>query len=214
MDRIRLEIELKKRLTYPYQWGTKQTDQKDQETNFIYQTYSFDTLIKRISNLDSSLKNYALNRWYNFWSAMAVENIFVSHPSIQANKNHRDKLVDFTINTIPFDHKTSVFPKGFGKSFSYAKENKRELIQWLYSNQSQEGRKHLKNRLFIVLFDEENNQHWKLKSEIQLLKSAIDKYVEHFSKIRLLSFDFGEGEVLSDIIWVLKAIDKNQKKSE
>jgi hypothetical protein len=204
MDLLRLEIELKKRLAMPYKWGSKQTDAKDKATNFIYSTYSLETLRKRSIDFDKSMKNYALNRWYNFWSAMAVENIFVSHPNIQANKNHRDKLVDFTINTIPFDHKTSVFPKGFNKPFSYARENEKELIQWLYTNQSQEGRKHLKNRLFIVLFDGAKNEHWKMKSEIRLLKSAIDNYVADFSESKLYTFNFGEGKVLSDIIWVSK----------
>ncbi len=204
MDLQRLENELKKRLPIPYKWGSKQTDAKDKATNFIYETYSFKTLLERSKHLDESMRNYALNRWYNFWSAMAVENIFVSHPNIHANKNHRDKLVDFTINTIPFDHKTSIFPKGFGKSFSYAKENKKELIQWLYDNQSQEGRKHLKNRLFIVLYDGTKNEHWKMKSEITLLKSIIDNYVKKFSESKLIRLDFGDGKVLSDIIWVYK----------
>lgn len=204
MDLNRLEIELKKRLTFPYKWGSKQADAKDKATNFIYETYSFETLLSRSKHLNESFRNYALNRWYNFWSAMAAENIFVSHPNIQAKKNHRDKLVDFTISTIPFDHKTSVFPKGFDKSYTYAKKNEKELIQWLYDNQSQEGRKHLKNRLFIVLYDGEKNEHWKMKSEIMLLKSSIDKYVENFSERRLHKFDFGDGEVLSDIIWLIK----------
>lgn len=204
MDLNRLEIELKKRLTFPYKWGSRQTDAKDKATNFIYETYSFETLLSRSKHLNESFRNYALNRWYNFWSAMAAENIFVSHPNIQANKNHRDKLVDFTISTIPFDHKTSVFPKGFDKSYTYARKNEKELIQWLYDNQSQEGRKHLKNRLFIVLYDGEKNEHWKMKSEIMLLKSSIDKYVENFSERRLHKFDFGDGEVLSDIIWLIK----------
>ena len=56
----------------------------------------------------------------------------------------------------------------------YAKNNPAELIQWLYSNQSQEGRKHLKNRLFLVLVDK-NKEHWKLKAEISLLKKEKDQ---------------------------------------
>lgn len=206
MDLARLENELKKRLSFPYKWGSRQTDAKDKATNFIYVTYSFETLLARSKHLDESLRNYALNRWYNFWSAMAIENIFASHSNIQANKNRRDKLVDFKINGIPFDHKTSVFPKGFNKSFSYARKNEKELIQWLYSNQSQEGRKHLKNRLFVVLYDGENNQHWKMKSEIMLLKYAIDNYVENFSESKLIHLDFGDGKILSDIIWMQKGI--------
>lgn len=98
-----------------------------------------------------------------------------------------------------------MFPTGFNKSFEYAKNNKKELIEWLYENQSQEGRKHLKNRLFIVIFDNKNNEHWKLKAEINLLKAAINNYVEHFSILNLTKINFGNEEILSDIIWIEKA---------
>jgi len=204
MDLPRVERELKKRLSYPYKWGRKQSNSWDQDTNFIYKTYSFETLLKRTSKFDQPLKDYALNRWYNFWSAMAAEDIFASHNNVQANVNAYDKLVDFKIDGIPFDHKTSVFPKGFKETFQYAKEHKEILIKWLYENQSQQGRKHLENRLFIILYDVETSEHWKMKSETLLLKSAIDNYVENFSTDNLVQLNFGNGEVLSDIIWIQK----------
>ena len=201
MDLARVERELKKRLPYQYRWGRKQSNSWDNDTNFIYKTYTFETLLKRTENFDQALKDYALNRWYNFWSAMAAEDIFASHSNVVANKNSYDKLVDFTINNIPFDHKTSVFPKGFNQSYEYARNNEKELIQWLYDNQSQQGRKHLENRLFIIMFDT-TNQHWKMKAEISLLKEEIDQYVENFSESNLKIFDFGKGKVFSDILWI------------
>lgn len=204
MDLSRLEIELKKRLAHPYIWGRLQNDAYDKKSNFIYETYSFDKLLKKIEFLDQDLKNYALNRWYNFWSAMAVEHIFTSHSNVQANKNGRDKLVDFRIGQIPFDHKTTKFPQGFNKSYAYARKNEKQLIQWLYDHQSQEGRKHLKNRLFVIVYDSHDEQHWKLKSEISFIKTAIDHYIENFSENNLHLMDFGEGEIFSDIIWVSK----------
>ncbi len=202
MDLERVERELKKRLVYPYKWGKKQDNSWDYKTNFIYQTYSVNKLIERTQNFDQALTDYAFNRWYNFWSAMAVENIFCSENNVFANKNKFDKLVDFTINDIPFDHKTSIYPRGFNKSIDYAKQNEQELINWLYQNQSQQGRKHLKNRLFIVLYDGQTHQHWKMKSDIMLLKTKIDEYISSFNKSNLFEFDFGDGEVLSDIIWI------------
>lgn len=93
MDLSRLEIELKKRLVYPYNWGSKQTDIKDRATNFIYKTYSFETLLKRTHDFDKSLRNYALNRWYNFWSAMAVEYLFTSHSNIRQTKTVATSLL-------------------------------------------------------------------------------------------------------------------------
>lgn len=201
MDLIRLETELKNRLPYGYKWGKKQDNSWDSQTNFIYNTYSVNKLIEKTNNLSNGLKDYAFNRWYNFWSAMAVEDIFCSHNNVTANLNRFDKLVDFKINNISFDHKTSIFPKGFNNSIDYAIQNKKELIQWLYDNQSQQGRKHLENRLFIVLYDS-NNEHWKMKSEIQLLKKEIDFYVNNFDINKLEKFDFGNGEIYSDIIWI------------
>ena len=111
--------------------------------------------------------------------------------------------MDFTIDTIPFDHKTSVFPKGFQKSYQYAIENEKELIQWLYENQSQQSRKHLENRIFVMMYDT-HNQHWKMKAEIMQLKTKIDLYVDSFSIENLYQFDFGKGIVYSDIVWITK----------
>ena len=203
MDLERLERELKKRLPYDYKWGRKQEDNWDGLTNFIYQTYSFETLLKKIDGFNQQLKDYAMNRWYNFWSAMAVENIFCSHQNVVANKNNYDKLIDFRINDIPFDHKTTVFPKNFGNTYQYAMNNEKELIEWLYENQSSQGRQHFGNRLFIVLYDS-NGNHWKMKSEILKLKNAIDLYVNNFSENNLIKMDFGNGIVYSSILWVSK----------
>ncbi len=203
MDIERLEIELKKRLLYEYIWGKKQDNEWDRLTNFIYKTYSFKKLLERTQNLNVDVRNYALNRWFNFWSAKGIEYIFASHKKVITNKNIYDKLVDFSINNIDFDHKTSVFPRGFKKNIDYAINNKKELIEWLYQNQSKQGRMHFKNRLFIVLYDQ-NNKHWKMKAEISLLKQKIDEYVINFDEKNLKTFDFGNGTVYSDIIWVKK----------
>lgn len=204
IDLEKLELQLKKRLKYPYTWGRKQADDWDKMTNFIYEIRRFSDLEVMISNLSPELKNYALNRWLNFWSAKGIEQIFTSQQNVVANKNEYDKLVDFTINGIPFDHKTSVFPKGFKKDFNYAYQNKRELIQWFYDEQSQQGRKHLKNRLFVVLFDRNSLEYWELKVEIRFIKQQIEQYITNFSLNKLERFNFENEEILSDVIWIIK----------
>ncbi|TRX20523.1 hypothetical protein [Flavobacterium franklandianum] len=201
MDLLRVETELKKRLIYPYKWGRKQSDDWDAKTSFIYSTYTFEKLLEKTASFDEEVHNYALNRWYNFWSAEAVENLFSLHEKVTPNINKFDKLIDFTINKTCFDHKTTVFPIGFNQTVAYAKNNPAELIQWLYLNQSQESRKHLKNRLFIVLV-EKNKEHWKLKAEIKLLKSEIDTYVENFNSENLIPINLENNTILSDLIWV------------
>ena len=205
-----VENELKKRLIHPYNWGQKQNDNFDKQTNFIYHAFLFKDILKEINQRFKSEKeydlyfNYSINRWYNFWSAQAVENIFCSLPNVKPALDSKDRLVDFTIQGEAFDHKTSIFPKGFPYKIEEAIKKTDELIEWLYKNQSQQQRKHLKNRLFIVLYAH-NGEHWKLKSEISWLKERIEKYMVGFNPNYLLKFNLEERKpTLADVIWAIK----------
>ncbi len=162
-----LEIELMKRLKYQYVWGRKQNNEWDSATNFIYKIESFDALISKTESvfhekyLDNYNRqdffNYSVNRWYNFNSAKAVEYFFSLSKKVTPHYNPKNKLIDFSINGINFDHKTSVFPQKFPFDISYALNHKKELINWLYQNQSQQGRLHYENRLFLILYDSQKN---------------------------------------------------------
>jgi len=210
VDLNKVETELKKRLVYPYKWGRKQNDTFDNHTNFIYKTFLFDDLLEEIekrftgnSELDDYF-NYALNRWYNFWSAQAVEHIFCTFPDVKPARDSKDRLVDFTIQGAAFDHKTSVFPKNFPLEIKEAIKHTPELIKWFYKNQSQQQRKHLKNRLFIVLYNS-TGEHWKLKADISWLKEKIDHYLLGFHPDFLMKFSFEKGStIISDIIWTIR----------
>jgi hypothetical protein len=203
------EKELHKRLAYPYRWGRKQNDADDRKTNFVYRIESFDEVMREIrknfGERDEAMRDYALNRWFNFWSAHAVEEIFCSLDGVIAAKD-RDKLVDFTLRGVRFDHKTSVFPRQFGHDLWYARAHPVELICWLYENQSQQGRKHLDNRLFIVLANRQQlNDSWKLKAELIWLRSLIQANVESFDPARLHKANFTANKItLSDVIWAVR----------
>jgi len=205
-----IEKELKKRLTYPYKWGRKQNDEFDKLTNFVYRIPSFEEVLKETENRfrkdkeHQNIANYALNRWYNFWSAQAVEKIFCSLPNVKPALNEKDRLVDFTIDGVTFDHKTSIFPKNFPYPINEAIKKTDELILWLYKHQSQQQRKHLKNRLFIVLYSPDG-EHWRLKAEISWLKERIEKYMEGFNPHYLIKFHLETNqETLSDVIWAIR----------
>lgn len=207
IDLVQIETELKKRLSYPYKWGRKQNDYFDGLTNFVYRIPSFEEVLKEIESRFSSDKehqniaNYALNRWYNFWSAQAVEKIFCSLPNVKPALDAKDRLVDFIIDGVTFDHKTSVFPKNFPCPIDEAIKRTDELIKWFYQHQSQQQRKHLKNRLFIVLHSSDG-EHWKLKAEIAWLKERIEKYMVGFNPQYLLKFQFEKDqETIADVIW-------------
>lgn len=210
MELNTIEKELKKRLKYPYKWGRKQNDDYDSKTRYIYNIETFEELLKEINKRHKEEINYqeyfdyALNRWFNFWSAHAVESIFVSNEKVKPAINQYDHLVDFSINGIKFDHKTSVFPRAFQKALSEAQKNPKALVEWLYTYQSQEQRKHLKNRLFIVLYSFDG-QHWKLKAEINWLKGLISDYLANFDEQKLICLNLtGSDQIQSDIIWAIK----------
>lgn len=205
MNLSELEAELKK-VTYMPKWGTKQFDNWDKLSRFIYDLPAYEELQQKLKtlNISEDFNNYAVHRWYNSLSAYAVEKIFTQHSQVVKNPDPYDKLIDFTIQGVPFDHKTTVFPRGFGKNFQYAKQHPEELIQWLYKQQSTEGRYHTSNRLFVVLYSNDF-EHWKLRAEISLLKPVINQYVENFDIKKLHRFSFEQGkETLSDIIWFYK----------
>lgn len=205
-----IENQLVKRLQFPYQWQQVQNNTFDTHTNFIYKTFEFEALLLEIDNqfkksdLYSQYKNYALNRWYNFWSAYAIENIFCALPNVKPNANTKHKTIDFTIFNTPFDHKTSIFPKGFGQNLEYAQQNPNELAYWLFKNQSTQQRFHLKNRLFVILYNTQNQQHWQLKAHVFWLKQIIENYMQNFDFQKLITINLNNHNTLTDIIWAVK----------
>ena len=208
---IQRERELRKRWVYPYRWGRVQGDRFDALTRFVYQVESFEALLTQIERRYAhapdyeGLRNYALNRWYNFWSARAVEDIFCSLEGVVPARNRRDRLVDFSIQGVRFDHKTSVFPRGFGRDLCFAVNRPEVLMRWLYTHQSKQQRQHYANRLFVVLYAADG-QHWKLKAELTWLRTLVKSYVTAFDPARLwrFSFEAADGPTFSDIIWAIR----------
>ena len=198
------EKQLLKRLDYPYIWSTRQFDNWDNKTNFIYDINDFDLLLKKVNKYNSKLFNYTLNRWFNFWSASCIEHIFSSHKIVKKETDIYNRYIDFYIGDTPFDHKTSVYPKYFEYDIDDVKNNKELLIKWLYKNQSQQKRKHLKNRLFVIVYDKNTKEHWKIKAHISQFKNAIFKYLDDFDKSKLCKIKLENNTVYSDIIWIVK----------
>ena len=206
-----LEDELKKRWPYKDLWFRKQNNTWDLQSNFIYDTFYFENLLECIST--AVQKNqfpkraffyYAVNRWYNYWSARGIEQLFCNLKGVTPAKHTKDRLVDFSINGINFDHKTSIFPKKFNYNFAYAQQNPIQLIYWLYNNQSTGRRFHTENRLFIIVYNHEGD-HYKLKAEISWLGRLIENYVSTFEATQLKKITITETKtVFSDIIWAIQ----------
>lgn len=187
----------------PVAWGRKQTDDWDRQTRFIYHISGWAELAHEIQPLNTPLADYAVHRWFNFWSAHAVERMFCHLPGVQANVDPYDRLVDFSIRGIKFDHKTSVFPKRYKQTAQYAWQNRADLVGWLYRHQSRQQRFHTANRLFIILYAR-SGDHWKLRADLRGLYGVIQKYVADFEPSKLVNLEFEQTTAQSDVIWRVK----------
>lgn len=205
MTLSQIETELKRLNAMPA-WGRKQSDDWDRLSNFVYEMPTYAELQMRLRQLNQSeaFKNYVLHRWFNTLSAMAVERIFAQCAGVLPNRNRYDKLVDFSIQGVTFDHKTTVFPARFPYHIAYAQEHPELLIRWLYDEQSKQGRFHQANRLFLVLWNADG-EHWRLRAELSKIQTIIANYVAHFDARKLHEITFSNQiTALSDIIWFVQ----------
>ena len=75
----------------------------------------------------------------------------------------------------------------------------------MYKNHSQQQRKHLNNRIIIVLANyQQRNEHWELNAEISWLKEIISAYLCNFEPANLYSFTYKNEVIKADIIWAIK----------
>ena len=203
IDIVALEAELKKRLAHPATpWDRRQNDVWDKATNFIYRTATWDALRDAVRSLKpAGLRNYAINRWFNFWSAVGVETIFTRQSGVTPGP-YKHRLIDFSIAGLTFDHKTTVFPAAYFPGSLYAAAYPAHLAAWLYAHQSGEQRHHLGNRLFLVLYNFQG-AHWRLRAELGLIRGQVETYVRNFDPARLITLQLTEDHTaLTDIIWI------------
>jgi len=204
------EQELKKRFAHPHEWGQRHNDEWDALTDFVYHIFSIDALTKelearfKVEAVFNEMMDYGINRWYNFWSAKAVEQIFCSHPSVKASRDSDDRLREFRIGDLSFDHKTSTYPRGFNHDLEFGQRHPKELIEWFYTHQGHRRRKHFENRIFIVLYASDG-QHWKLKADLGWLDGIIKSYLDQFDPAKLFRFKFeGKRETVADLLWAVR----------
>ncbi len=160
-----------------YKWGRKQGNIWDNRTRFIYKILTYSDLMEECQKRfpeEQDLINYAICRFYNFHAHNLIQDIFINHPQVRSEQKKKHKTIDFYINDEPFDLKLSVYPKSLiGKV-----KSDKEICQWMYRNQSGQQRYHRKNRLFIIVLDDDNHaDSWKVKREYNLIKKEVDFFM-------------------------------------
>lgn len=92
----------------------------------------------------------------------------------------------------------------------YARANPTELSRWLYENQG-DMRFGAENRIYLILIDNQNWENsWSLKRNIQLLRPSITSYLDGFSEKKLidmqLDFTYNSRSYTThaDILFIIK----------
>ncbi len=203
----KLRSELQKTLEHIGPNWKRQNDHSDRSTNFIYTAESYDDVVSKAEAAGCDVK-YALHRWYNFKTSKECERIFAACGA-KREVNPKNKTVDFYVNGEPFDLKLTVYPAKLSVRHPYnltTREGKNRMIRWLYENQSQGGRKHLANRLFIVCEGEDPYESLKLKSDFAQIEQGIKEYMEGVKRHGFNHVDITDDDIIysvaSDIIHI------------
>ena len=98
-----------------FSWGGDYANALDKflVDRYVKRYYSFAAIQHRLAaEIPQAVNGYVLCSWYNHWSTILIENIFKQHrkvlPAIGAIKK-----VDFFIDDVPFDLKTTYLPLNF-----------------------------------------------------------------------------------------------------
>lgn len=151
----------------------------DRQTNFIYDCKTLNECLHQISTKKID-KEYALHRWYNYMTSIACEYIFCDYGAIHDDDIYNHD-VDIYINKAPFDVKLTVYPAKLSNHPYDLKTRygKNQMISWYYANQSQQARKQMLNRIYVVCDDYSPARRLKMKSDFALLRKKIKAFMDY-----------------------------------
>lgn len=185
VDSKRIRRELAKLETLP-PWGRKQGNQWDRLSNFVYQTETLDEVRQRVKAVATAEQlnlrefgAYVVRRWYNHHTHDQLLLMFLAHPEVQPEADRKHRTIDFYLRGLPFDLKVSRFPKAYPEDIKYAWQHRHHLALWQYRHQSQQGRYHTGNRLFVILHDRtQPDLTWQLRRDFETLQTLIDDFLK------------------------------------
>jgi hypothetical protein len=136
--------------------------------------------VARARRLDvEAFENYTVRRWYNHHTHDQLLKIFYAHADVRPEANRKNHQIDFYYRDIPFDLKISRFPRAYPKTLRFAQQYPHHLAQWQYENQSNQGRYHLGNRLFVVLRNStQPSQTWRQRRDFETLETIIGSFLD------------------------------------
>jgi hypothetical protein len=167
-------------------WGRVQDDEWDRLSRYVYRTETLNALRRRTRQVIAEaglplddFAAYVLRRWYNFQTHNAVLDMILAHPRTRPEPDPFHHTVDFYLDERGFDLKLSDFPRRYGHDLAYARTHPEDLARWLYERQSQQGRYHAANRLYLVLHDARDAERtWELRRDFERLERLIRVFLD------------------------------------
>jgi hypothetical protein len=112
--------------------------------------------------------------------------MLLAHPRTRPEPDPFHHTVDFYLDERGFDLKLTDFPQRFGHDLAYARTHTEDLARWLYRRQSQQGRFHVANRLFVVLHDAHDpDRTWELRRDFERLERLIRVFLDRPRLMRI-----------------------------
>ena len=128
---------------------------------------------------DRRRQNYALHRWYNFVTSTTAEMAFCEAGATpESNKRNHD--IDIWLDGIPYDVKLTVYPKRLAnRPYDISKRSgKDQMMRWLYSHQSWQGRKELTNRIYVMVDETDPRKAYAGKANIDAMRRSARVFVD------------------------------------
>lgn len=154
-----------------------QDDAQDRLTRFVYRVDTLDELLGECARSGADA-NYALHRWYNFVTSRAAEAAFCAWGA-RPEPNARNHDIDIWVpdprgGEVPYDVKLTVYPRRLsGRPHDIStRRGKDVMMRWLYANQSQQGRKELTNRIYVMVDEVDPARAYAGKSDTAAISAA------------------------------------------
>jgi hypothetical protein len=183
-------------------WPRVQDDDWDRASRFIYATQTLNALRRKTRRVatESELPlrefgAYVLHRWYNFHTHQLALDVILAHERTRPEEDPFHHTVDFYLDGLGYDLKMTRLPARYEHDLDYARAHPEDLIRWLYEHQSQQGRSHFANRLFVVLSDQtDEEQTWTLRRDGERLREALSDFLDA-PRLTQLELTGSKGEI-------------------
>lgn len=140
-------------------------------------------------------------------TSIYTEYLFCEYDAIH-DEDLTNHDIDIYIDGIPYDVKLTVYPVELNNHPYNLKtrQDKNAMISWYYKHQSQQTRKQMLNRIYIVCDAHSQRGKLKMKSDFDLIRTKVQTFMQHVEQNDMNKIEIpDEGKkyrLKSDIVYI------------